>query len=914
MTEEVKITKEKTTTTASVDSKAIVMNDLPKAQSRVEDYLDYLCGRATVLADLPKPQSRVEHFLEYLCYNGGIGGGGGQPLDPRTIINAEMIDDVLKFTHLDNTVTEIPLDLDNFARLDRDNLFLGHNTFNEVILMGKTPFVGTIKSEATTTGHKTGVYCGMRTISTHHDNPPQGASRYVSAIKIKVINSSVVGEKINDVYVTEIKKTSDRTTDIVGRTIVSGGSFIVEDDAEYGKCIFVPIHKDYTEDTYFIIGKKGNSALSECRYNGNHFVNECVNNLKIDTLPTEGDLLGNNGTGNGWIVIHSLVTDDINVKDTFEEIKHLISLLQSTDTTTYFVNNKAEFDQLQQDTNFVSGDIVYVIDSTGVEDYTNTDVNNGGKTVSLIYDENVSGFRVLSKDREDVVLNANLVTVNPTINNFNNVQDVLEDLDNRLDARFNTTLVDVSYEKDSNVLTFTKGDNTQEEVELKHFIERWGDLEHIIEHKITNIFDKNDVIESQRHHANGVITYEPEWCRYVVPCEPNEVISVAKKEHDSQVITFLDERGNRISSENFSPKNSNGWNYYKITVPNNSNIKQLSVNIYKTTNPLDDDTVMIYRGDKEPTTEFYPFANGYSVIIDGSKVSLTFDSTGSSLKSTNTRDALIELDKKIGTGGGSITNIEIDTVNGLRDALDGKVNTSDVGNNPNQIPQLDGQGKLDATTMPDLAITSVQTVQTKQDAQNLVTSGQIQVGDVVVVVSDNNSVYMYNGANHQNLFDNNFLELSIGTGTIRELNGLRPLANGQLTINAGQINGFDGNTAGTVQSLLTNIRSELTNTTARSNSNDNRISVLERKVPTVRLGDIVTTFNNTGSDYTVGGVTYLYIGTKKTVQSSAYPGLSTALGIGTVNNFELPVMPDTTVTFDNGRRILRKHYMVAKIS
>ena len=466
----------------------------------------------------------------------------------------------------------------------------------------------------------------------------------------------------------------------------------------------------------------------------------------------------------------------------------------------------------------------------------------------------------------------------------------------------------------TNVLTFTKGDSTQEEVELKHFVERWGDLDYLTEHKITNIFDKKDVIESQHHHANGVITYEPEWCRYVVPCEPNEIISIAKKEHDSQVITFLDERGNRISSENFSPKNSNGWKYYKITVPNNSNIKQLSVNIYKPTNPLDDDTVMIYRGDKEPTTEFYPFANGYSVIIDGSKVSLTFDSTGSSLKSTNTRDALIELDKKIGTGGGNVTNIEIDTVNGLRDALDGKVNTSDVGNNPNQIPQLDGKGKLDVTTMPDLTITSVQTVQTKQDAQNLVTSGQIQVGDVVVVVSDNNSVYMYNGANHQNLFDNNFLELSIGTGTIRELNGLRPLANGQLTINAGQINGFDGNTAGTVQSLLTNIRSELTNTTARSNSNANRITVLENKLPTVQVGDIIQTFKDSGDSYTVGRVTYLYIGKKTTVTHSTYPDLAPALGINGATRYDLPVINDINVTFDNGTKNRnRKHYIVAKI-
>ena len=124
-----------------VQSKATVLAELPLAQSRVEHYLDYLCGRATDLAALPEPMSRVEHFLEYLCHNGGIGGGNVQPPDPGTIINAVLNDDTLIFTRLDGTDIRIPLDI--FARLDEDNLFLGHNMFNEVSLIGKTPFAQT---------------------------------------------------------------------------------------------------------------------------------------------------------------------------------------------------------------------------------------------------------------------------------------------------------------------------------------------------------------------------------------------------------------------------------------------------------------------------------------------------------------------------------------------------------------------------------------------------------------------------------------------------------------------------------------------------------------------------------------------------------------------------------------------------
>ncbi|MFR6599739.1 MAG: hypothetical protein ACLUSV_00270 [Streptococcus sp.] len=41
-----------------------------------------------------------------------VGGqaGGGQPLDPRTIISAVLTGDTLEFTHLNNAVTRIPLD------------------------------------------------------------------------------------------------------------------------------------------------------------------------------------------------------------------------------------------------------------------------------------------------------------------------------------------------------------------------------------------------------------------------------------------------------------------------------------------------------------------------------------------------------------------------------------------------------------------------------------------------------------------------------------------------------------------------------------------------------------------------------------------------------------------------------------
>lgn len=43
--------------------------------SRSERFLDFIAGRSTNLNALPVPNSRIEEYLEFLCYNGGVAGG-----------------------------------------------------------------------------------------------------------------------------------------------------------------------------------------------------------------------------------------------------------------------------------------------------------------------------------------------------------------------------------------------------------------------------------------------------------------------------------------------------------------------------------------------------------------------------------------------------------------------------------------------------------------------------------------------------------------------------------------------------------------------------------------------------------------------------------------------------------------------
>lgn len=65
--------------------------------SRSEEFLNYIVGRATDLNSLPVPNSRIEEYLEYLCYNGGTGGGA----DTKSFNALSQDVDIINFKHGD---------------------------------------------------------------------------------------------------------------------------------------------------------------------------------------------------------------------------------------------------------------------------------------------------------------------------------------------------------------------------------------------------------------------------------------------------------------------------------------------------------------------------------------------------------------------------------------------------------------------------------------------------------------------------------------------------------------------------------------------------------------------------------------------------------------------------------------------
>ncbi len=73
--------------------------------SRSEEFLNYIVGRATDLNSLPVPNSRVEEYLEYLCHNGGAGGGA----DTNSFNALSQNIDIIQFKHGNTTKASLEI-------------------------------------------------------------------------------------------------------------------------------------------------------------------------------------------------------------------------------------------------------------------------------------------------------------------------------------------------------------------------------------------------------------------------------------------------------------------------------------------------------------------------------------------------------------------------------------------------------------------------------------------------------------------------------------------------------------------------------------------------------------------------------------------------------------------------------------
>lgn len=78
--------------------------------SRSEEFLNFIAGRNTNLNTLPAPNSRIEEYLEFLCYNRGAGGGGA---DTNSFNALSQNIDSIQFKHGNTTKASLEIITEN---------------------------------------------------------------------------------------------------------------------------------------------------------------------------------------------------------------------------------------------------------------------------------------------------------------------------------------------------------------------------------------------------------------------------------------------------------------------------------------------------------------------------------------------------------------------------------------------------------------------------------------------------------------------------------------------------------------------------------------------------------------------------------------------------------------------------------
>ena len=154
-----------------------------------------------------------------------------------------------------------------------------------------------------------------------------------------------------------------------------------------------------------------------------------------------------------------------NVQDAIDELKKDVDLIDTADV--HIVANKQELDGLLAQGTLKKGDIVYVINSDGVVDNTDTDVNNGTNPVAMIFDDNAGGnqLRLFSKLTTPVnIIASNVQFDSQNVDGVNSqdVQGAIEEVNNTARNSYHRS----EYDPATGKLKLIKHDGTEHEYDL----------------------------------------------------------------------------------------------------------------------------------------------------------------------------------------------------------------------------------------------------------------------------------------------------------------------------------------------------------------------------------------------------------------------------------------------------------------
>lgn len=191
---------------------------------------------------------------------------------------------------------------------------------------------------------------------------------------------------------------------------------------------------------------------------------------------------------------------------------------------------------------------------------------------------------------------------------------------------------------------------------LKDYVTEWKDLEYATQSTNFNIFNPSTFEHGKYYNSIGTLASDTNWGNFKIPCSGGDTFTLFKKTHDSINLGLLS-GGRWVQNLKVSYNNDNGWVKYTINIPQTGQFDSISIPVHKQTNNYKSG-VMLFSGDVQAPAEFIPFTNNRVVSIDGENVAITFDSSGTTLTSGTTVDAIKELDSKIiNAGGGTVTSV-----------------------------------------------------------------------------------------------------------------------------------------------------------------------------------------------------------------------------------------------------------------
>lgn len=386
------------------------------------------------------------------------------------------------------------------------------------------------------------------------------------------------------------------------------------------------------------------------------------------------------------------------------------------------------------------------------------------------------------------------------------LKEVTLDLWTKIKERTNAAFKEVSYSEAEQKITFTKIDGNTVEVSLEDLASETGD------NFFTGINGFNDLYLTSKDpyvhgadlvysdiaggkkrvgrreytsHANGNGGFVKSlFVRVSNSLSIGSTTNISVWEVKKKDIHANDEPNQIIDNIEFKVKEDTRWNRY-IEIPINKEYDEETYFIFEVipssnlayANVQDGDDNVIYIDNADVTGSNINNSKGgrYSCICaltGGTNIRKLITNAGT-VKSVNNQQPDID---------GNVT-VGIDHIDNLRTELNDRVSQSQIGNQANHIPQIEANGKLSTSIIPELAITRVHPVTNQQGAMDLIGSGTIQTGDVVVITNEKNAVFMYNGTTG-GTFENSFIKLSIGDGTVKTVNGQIPNGSGEVELTA----------------------------------------------------------------------------------------------------------------------------------